>query len=334
MENVRTVDELMEKLNSLADEMSGKKKTPSAAELRKAENYRRAFWEHMHTGLPENDLKEGSDGSGGYLVPDEYETKLVQALEEQNILRKLGHVFPTTRKIKIPIVLGEGNATWMPENAPYRVSDIDFGQVEISAYKLAARLLVSDELLEDSAVDLESLITELFKAEMNDAEETAFFTGDGNGKPLGLVYQTPVGTETEEAGKISMDDILDLIYSVTKPFRAKSVLVMSERTYWDLRKIRVHNGRYVWNPDLQKDGYDTLFGYRVYTTKNLPDPESGARPVLFGDVDYYWIGDRGKRVIKRLVERYADHGQVGYLVSQRVDAKLVFPEAIKALEVR
>ena len=118
MENVRTVDELMEKLNSLADEMSGKKKTPSAAELRKAENYRRAFWEHMHTGLPENDLKEGSDGSGGYLVPDEYETKLVQALEEQNILRKLGHVFPTTRKIKIPIVLGEGNATWMPENAP------------------------------------------------------------------------------------------------------------------------------------------------------------------------------------------------------------------------
>ena len=131
-----------------------------------------------------------------------------------------------------------------------------------------------------------------------------------------------------------MDDILDLIYSVTKPFRDKSVLVMSERTYWDLRKIRVHNGRYVWNPDLQKDGYDTLFGYRVYTTKNLPDPESGARPVLFGNFDYYWIGDRGKRVIKRLVERYADHGQVGYLVSQRVDAKLVFPEAIKALEVR
>ncbi len=82
-------------------------------------------------------------------------------------------------KLFLFIVLGEGNATWMPENAPYRISDIDFGQVEISAYKLAARLLVSDELLEDSAVDLESLITELFKAEMNDAEEAAFFTGDG-----------------------------------------------------------------------------------------------------------------------------------------------------------
>ena len=67
---------------------------------------------------------------------------------------------------------------------------------------------------------------------------------------------------------------------------------------------------------------------------NAPDPESGARPVLFGDFSYYWIGDRGKRVIKRLVERYADHGQIGYLVSQRVDARLVFPEAIKALEVR
>ena len=334
MENVRTVDELMDKLNSLADEMAGRKKTPTEVERRKAAAYSRAFWEHMHTGLPENDLKEGSDGSGGYLVPDEYETKLVQALEEKNILRGIAHVIPTTRKIKIPIVLGKGNATWMPENAAYRVSDIDFGQVEISAYKLAARLLVSDELLEDSSVDLEGLITELFKASMNDAEEEAFFTGDGNGKPLGLIFQAPVGVQTEEASTISMDDVLDLIYSVRKSFRDKSVLVMSEKAYWALRKIKYHNGRYVWNPELEKDGYDTLFGYRVYTTKNLPDPESGARPILFGDFSYYWIGDRGKRVIKRLVERYADHGQIGYLVSQRVDARLVFPEAIKALEVR
>ena len=169
---------------------------------------------------------------------------------------------------------------------------------------------------------------------MNDAEEAAFFTGDGNGKPLGLIYQTSVGAETEEAGKISMDDILDLIYSVAKPYRDKAVLVMSERTYWALRKIRIHNGRYVWNPDIRKDGYDTLFGFRVYTTKNLPDPESGARPVLFGDFSFYWIGDRGKRVIKRLVERYADSGVIGFKAFQRSDAKVVLPEAIQLLKMK
>ena len=77
-----------------------------------------------------------------------------------------------------------------------------------------------------------------------------------------------------------------------------------------------------------------LFGYPVYICNHMDDVTPGSIPVMFGDFSYYWIGDRGNRVIKRLVERYADHGQVGYLVSQRVDAKLVFPEAIKALEVR
>ena len=88
------------------------------------------------------------------------------------------------------------------------------------------------------------------------------------------------------------------------------------------------------HPCILRPNYFEQLSHWVYTTKNLDVIDSGNIPVLFGCFDYYWIGDRGKRVIKRLVERYADHGQVAYISSERVDAKLVHPEAIKGLKIK
>lgn len=204
----------------------------------------------------------------------------------------------------------------------------------ISAYKVATSVLVSDELLEDSGIDLEDYILKEMSAAIGDAEEEAFFRGNGSGKPTGLVSQVSVGAVSAEVGDICIDDVIDLIYSVRKPYREKSVLVMSDDAYFKLHKTKYANGRYIWNHNYDKDGYETFSGFRVYTTKNLDVIDSGNIPVLFGCFDYYWIGDRGKRVIKRLVERYADHGQVAYISSERVDAKLVHPEAIKGLKIK
>ena len=193
---------------------------------------------------------------------------------------------------------------------------------------------MSDELLEDSGIDLEDFIRKESSSAIGDAEEEAFFRGDGVGKPTGLISQVSVGAVSEEVGKICIDDVLDLIYSVRSTYRDKSVLVMSEEAFSELHKTKYANGRYIWNPNYDEDGYETFSGYRVYTTKNLDGIESGNIPVLFGCFDYFWIGDRGKRVMKRLVERYADHGQVAYISSERVDAKLVLPEAIKSLKIK
>ena len=77
----------------------------------------------------------------------------------------------------------------------------------------------------------------------------------------------------------------------------------------------------------------TMKSYPVYVTNEMPDMDAGNKPILFGDFSYFWIGERGKRSVKRLVERYADHGQVAYITSERVDAKLVLSEAVKCLEV-
>ena len=189
-------------------------------------------------------------------------------------------------------------------------------------------------MLEDAQFDVEDYIRQLFVESVSAAEELALFIGDGNGKPTGLLHQTSVGWVSEKAGDITYDDILNLIHSVKSPYRKNAVLVMSEDAITKLFSIIHYHGNSPWDVSLKDGTSKTLFGYPVYTANYLDRVLPGTKPVLLGDFSYFWIGERGKRSVKRLVERYADHGQVAYITSERIDAKLVLPEAVKSLEVK
>ena len=131
-----------------------------------------------------NALQVGTDSEGGYLVPDEYERTLIESLEEENIFRRFAHIIRTSSgDRKIPIVVSKGTASWIDEEAAYPESDDAFGQTSISAYKLATMIKVSDELLHDSVFDVASYIAREFARRIGAAEEEAFFTGNGTGKP-------------------------------------------------------------------------------------------------------------------------------------------------------
>jgi len=334
MMNERTVDELKARLAEIEAEIKGTKVDKTEADAKKAKVYNTAFWDHMHTGMPANALKEGGDGAGGYLVPDEYDERLVKALEDKNILRKLGKCMVTERDLKIPVSLSDGEADWIEEGKPMTFMDAEFGQVRIGAFKLAAAIRCTDEMLEDSGINLENYIEEEFASALGEKEEEAFFVGDGQGKPTGIVYQAEVAEEVS-VDELSLDTALDLMYSVKRPYRENgAVYIMSEDAYRTLRKQKVRDGKYVWSRNLQDDEPDTLFGAPVYVTKNLPELEDGNVVMLYGDFSYFWIGDRGKRKMKRLEERYAEQGLVAFITSQRVDAKLVLPEAVKSVKIK
>lgn len=334
MKTARTYEELKSRLDELSGNTVEKQINNTAEAKKKAEAYNIAFWETMHTGMPQNALKEGSDGSGGYLVPDTYDDRLVQALKQKNVLRQIATIVPTTQKLTIPVSLGGENASWMPENEPYTFCEAEFGEIEIDAYKLGSSILVSDELLEDCGVDLEKYIEEAFAYRIGNAEESAFIHGDGNGKPIGIIHQASIGKVTDEKGKISADDLVDMEFSLAEPYRKNAVWVMSNDAYCRLSQLRHYRGNPIWSNGLEEEMPMKLFGYPVYICNHMDDVTPGGIPVMFGDFSYYWIGDRGKRVIKRLVERYADHGQVAFITTERVDAKLVLPEAIKMLKVK
>ena len=317
MSKTRSYEELKQKLDTMAAEIHGRKTEPDAAAKKQIAAYNSAFWDTMHTGMPNNELKVGSDGAGGYLVPNTYDTRLVMALEEENVLRKLGTTFQTTHKLHIPISEGIGRAVWVAEGESYPVGEAKFSEVVIDAHKLGTSVLASDEMLEDGGVDLEAYIKTMFAERIGAAEEEVFARGDGKNKPLGIIYQAEVGAETEKDGVISMDDMINLLHSVPRVYRGKAVWVMSEDAFYNLRRIVQHNGKPLWKNNLQKGELQKLFGHEIYVCKSMEKVVPGKIPVMFGDFSYFWIGERGKRVMKRLVERFADRGQ-GHLLCPSV----------------
>lgn len=334
MNNTKTYSEHLAKLNALREEILGIKRDPTAEERKIEAEYAVAFKDMLHTGMTQKALRRGSAGSGSFLVPDTFEKKIVKALTDKSLLRKLGTVLKTNATMKIPTVVAEGQATWVPENEPVQFSDTVYGEIVLDAYKLAHKVIVSDEMLEDAEFDVEDYIRQLFVESISAAEETAFFTGDGKGKPLGILHQASVGAVTTESDAIDFDDVINLIHSVKEPYRKNAVLILSHDALSKLRLQRLYHGRRAFDDSLKDDENDTLLGYKYYVSDHLDRVEGGGKPVLFGDFSYFWIGERGKRSVKRLVERYADHGQVAYITSERIDAKLVLPEAVKSLEVK
>lgn len=157
---------------------------------RATDEYKRAFWNNMRNRNSyeiQNALSIGTDSEGGYLVPDEYEKKLVEALEDEVFFRSLATVIKTSSgDRKIPIVTSKGEAAWIDEGGQFPESDDSFGQTSIGAHKLATMIKVSDELLNDSVFNIEQYISKEFGRRIGTKEEEAFFVGDGKGKPIGI----------------------------------------------------------------------------------------------------------------------------------------------------
>ena len=181
--------------------------------------YKEAFWNQVRAknGVSyeiRNALSEGVDSEGGYLVPDEYERTLVQALEEDNVIRAHAHVFTTSNGIhKIPVVATKGVANWIDEGAAYGESDDVFAQEQIDAHKLGTIIKVSEELLDDSAFDLQRYFSAEFTRRIGAKEEEAFLVGDGNKKPTGLLHATggaQVGVTAAGAAAVPGDELIDL----------------------------------------------------------------------------------------------------------------------------
>ena len=108
---------------------------------------------------------------------------------------------------------------------------------------------------------------------------------------------------------------------------------MNDSTVSMLRKLKDTNGAYLWQPSLQAGQPDRLLGYPLYTSPYVPTVASDALPIAFGDFSNYWIADRMGRSVQRLNELYAGNGQVGFLATERVDAKVILSEGIKLLQM-
>jgi HK97 family phage major capsid protein len=279
-------------------------------------------------------LQEGVDADGGYLVPEKWDSRLIDVLNEENIMRGLATQITTSGEHKINIAGAKPTAAWIEEGGALQFTDAKFGQKILDAHKLHVAVKVTEELLYDSMFDLASYITTQFGIAIANAEEDAFLNGDGKGKPTGIFDATNGGTvsKTLTGTKLGTDDVLDLVYALKRPYRKKASFIMNDQTLAALRKLKDNNGAYIWQPSYQAGEPDRLVGYAVHTSAYAPELAADKPVMAFGDFSYYNIGDRGTRSMQELRELFAGNGMIGYVAKERVDGLLVLPEAVQIMK--
>lgn len=297
---------------------------------RASTEYKSAMLTALRTNFRQvsNVLQEGVDTDGGYLVPVEYDTRLIDTLNEENIMRQLATVITTSGEHRINIAADKPAAAWIEEGEELTFGDATFDQILLDAHKLHVAIKVTEELLYDNAFDLETYILDQFGKALANAEEDAFLNGTGEGQPLGIFADEGGGTIEETVTELDSDSIINLVYALKRPYRKSASFIINDTTLALVRQLKDNNGAYMWQPSYQEGEPDRLLGYKVYTSAYAPTDA-----IAFGDFSYYNIGDRGTRSFKQLLELFAGNGMIGYVAKERVDGKLVLPEAVQILEI-
>ena len=331
--------ERMEEMENMENELNKPVNSPIVTKPLKADNevktgrasneYKEAMLNALRSNFRQvsNVLQEGVDADGGYLVPDEYDTRLIQKLEDNNVVRALATKIKTSGEHKINIASTTPAAAWIEEGGTLTFGDAKFEQRILDAHKLHVAVKVTEELLYDNAFGLENFLIDSFGKAIGNAEENAFLNGTGNGQPTGIFAENGGGTYiTTEATE--GDAIIELVYSLKRAYRKNAAFILNDKMIAKIRTYKDHNGAYMWQPSLIAGEPDKLLGYPVYTSQYAPEDS-----IAFGDFSYYNIGDRGARSFKQLTELFAGNGMIGYVAKERVDGILVLPEAVQILKI-
>jgi HK97 family phage major capsid protein len=224
-------------------------------------------------------------------------------------------------------------------------TDPTFAKITLDAYKYAELVIVANELLSDSVVDIGSFLARDIGRALGRVIDTDLVTGSGSGKPNGIMTAL-VGSGTIATGGslITVDTVvnklIDLQYSVVDEYRTRPscAWLMSDSTAGSLRKMRDNGtvGAFLWQPMTTNglvDGTpDRFLGFPVYTDSNVAAAASNAKTVAFGDMSAYYVRTVGNVTIESDSSRYFDTDQTGFRGKYRVDGDLMDTAAVNVLK--
>jgi len=320
--------------------------TPAMPEARDltvgGEEYRSQFWAAMRgaDASEYRDLTTSTGGSpyGGYTVPQDFDEQMYEYARFQGAISTFATTITTEGggTLIVPTVGSTyGTADLTSEASAYSESDDVFGQVSLGAYKLTRLVQVSQELLQDTGVDLEGFLARSLGESLIAKEEGYFATGTGSSQPGGLSASS-AGKTAASASASTAPELVDLYHSVSPPYRSRPncVWLAADSTIAAIRKLKTGvsgDNTYLWQPGLLAGQPDTLLGKPIYAHPNVATIAASAKVVQFGDMSAFYIRRAGGTVIQRLDERYAELGLVGFIAHRRIDSELANTSAVKHL---
>lgn len=271
----------------------------------------------------------GSDAAGGYTVPQGFYGQIISAELAFGGMLDPGvcDVFTTSSGNPLPIPTDDDTANEgaiLGENTQATERDVTFGAVTLNGHTYTSKIIrVPNQLLQDSAFNLEAFLAGKLGMRVARAMHRHFTTGDGASKPTGVVNASTAAFTSASATAISPDEIIDLAHAVDPAYRNGARYMMNDNTLKALKKVKDGDGRYIWTSGLAFKEPDTINGYPYSINQHMADIGSAAKAMLFGNFKKYMIRNVAGILVMRLVERYADYNQTGFVMFQRADGNLV-----------
>lgn len=282
-------------------------------------------------------LRASDAATGGVLVPSGFRAELLKLLVELSPIRSLATVTPTSSgDLVLPKQTGKPTAAWVSEIATRTSTEPAFGQANIPVHEAAVYVDISQRLIDDSAINVETELAAMLASEYARLEGAAFLLGDGTGKPRGIMAHPDFDTLANgHATNLSADAIIKLMHSLPATYRNKGAWLMNGTTLGKIRTLKDGQGNYLWRPSLAEGNPETILGRPVYECVDMADVASGAVPIVFGDIGTaYRIADRLSGMsLLRDPYSVATSGLVRFHSRIRVGGDLVRPEAVKGLEM-
>lgn len=300
------------------------------------------------------DMGVGTGNLGGYFVPPGFVYDVEQALKYYGNMLGVSTILDTATGQPLPhptdndtTVTGE----LVGEGSQVTTADVSIGHIIFGAFKFSTKMVkVSLELLQDSAFDIESYLQQKFAIRLGRILNTKFTLGAGTTEPTGIVTAavandgspalasagvavgTPLiaagsaantgGSETG-AASIGSSDLFNLEHTVDPLYRRGAKYMMHDSTLRAIKTLLDKYGRPLWVPGLATDAPDTINGYEYSINNDMAAIAASAVTILFGPLDKYLIRRVKELAVLRLVERFADYGQVAFLGFARYDGNLL-----------
>lgn len=334
------------------DKLEAKFNRPSAANSNvpgadndNAELEQKAFNAFVRRGIERMPVEEQKaltvavDANGGCLAPEEFGGEIFKGIVQWSPIRAYAKVVQiASAEIKYPRRLTGTAATWVSEIADRTESGMTFEQATFTPYELATFSDVSVQLLEDNAYNLEGYLQDDFAESFGKTEATSFVTGNGTGKPKGLLAAGTGIAEvnTGAAATLGTDPastIIGVYHGVPSVVAQNGVWLMNRTTLGTLRKVKDGDGRFIMLDPITAGMPVTLLGRPIVEAIDMPDIGAGAFPIIFGDLSGYRIVDRVGLSILRDPYSLATKGQVRFHARKRVGGDVTHADRFVKLRV-
>jgi HK97 family phage major capsid protein len=281
----------------------------------------------------QRDVTKGSTGSP---VPTSFYDEVILLAREVGPMLRVSTVLNTAsgETLQIPSLSAYSTGTITSEGSTIGESDPTFNSfVELGAYKYSFLTQVSNELLEDSAVDLTSLMATQVGNALGFAVNTALTTGTGTTEPTGVVAAAGSGVTgaAGTAGTFTYGNLIDLIYSTDAAARALPgfSVMASTSAIVDMRTLQDGAGNFVFSPTLDAATADRVLGYPLIENPAMAAVAAEAKSVVAGHMPSYFVRQVGGIRLDRSDDYAFADGLVTFRATFRVDGDLPQTSHIK-----